>query len=118
MDKVFIKNLQVYGILGIHPHEQRSPQRIQISLTVETDIQKASKSDDIRQTVNYSTLTDQIVQFVEKSHYRTIEALIQALADDILKNESINSLWLKIEKPNAVPRADSVGVEISRSQTP
>jgi 7,8-dihydroneopterin aldolase/epimerase/oxygenase len=118
MDKVFIKNLQVYGILGIHPHEQRSPQRIQISLMVETDIQKASQADDIRQTVNYSTLTEQIVQFVEKSHYRTIEALILALADEILKNNKIFSIWLRIEKPNAVPRADSVGVEISRSKTP
>lgn len=118
MDKVFIKNLQVYGILGIHPHEQRSPQRIQISLTVETDIQKASQADDIRQTVNYSSLTDLILQFVEKSQYLTIEALIQALADEILKIDRINSIWLRIEKPNAVPRADSVGVEISRSNTP
>ncbi|MFW5714077.1 MAG: dihydroneopterin aldolase [Brevefilum sp.] len=117
MDKVFIKNLQVYGILGIHPHEQRSQQRIQISLEVKTDIQKAAEADDIRQTVNYSTLTKQIVQFVENGHYLTIEALIEALAEKILNDEKIDSVWLRIEKPNAVPRADSVGVEITRSKT-
>lgn len=115
MDKVFIRNLQTYGILGIHPHEQRSPQRIQISLIAETDIKGAAKLDDISKTVNYSTLTELIVQFVEDSQYLTIEALIEALADEILKNAKINSVWLRIEKPNAVPRADSVGVEISRS---
>jgi dihydroneopterin aldolase len=114
MDKVIIQNLQVYGILGIHPHEQRTPQRIQISLKVDTDIQRAAAADDIQQTVDYSTLAKQIVQFVEEGQFLTIEALIEALAGKILSNEKINSVWLRIEKPNAVPRAESVGVEITR----
>jgi dihydroneopterin aldolase len=118
MDKVFIKNLQTYGILGIHPHEQRSPQRIQISLSVDTDIRSAAAADDIRETVNYSTITKQIVEFVEQSQFLTIEALIEALADQLLAHQKINSVWLRIEKPNAVPRAESVGVEITRSKTP
>ncbi len=118
MDQVFINNLQIYGILGIHPHEQRTPQRIQISLRVDTDIQSAAQADDIQQTVNYSTLTDQIVHFVEAGHFLTIEALIEALSAEILSNDRINSVWLRIEKPNAVPRAESVGVEITRSKSP
>lgn len=118
MDKVFINNLQTYGILGIHPHEQRSPQRIQISVIVDTDIKKAAEGDDIRDTVNYSTITQRIVHFVEQSRFLTIEALIEALADQLLEDPKINSVWLRIEKPNAVPRAESVGVEISRSKAP
>lgn len=118
MDKVFINNLQVYGILGIHAHEQRSPQRIQISLQAETDIKEAAEGDDIRKTVNYSSLTDLIVEFVEGSNFGTIEALIEALAREILVNDKIESVWLRIEKPNAVPRADTVGVEIARSKKP
>jgi 7,8-dihydroneopterin aldolase/epimerase/oxygenase len=117
MDKVFIKNLQVYGILGIHPHEQRSQQRIQISLKAETDIHNAANADDIQETVNYSTLSNLIVQFIEDSQFLTIEALIEALAEKILIDRRIKSVWLRIEKPNAVPRAETVGVEINRSQT-
>jgi len=118
MDKIFIKNLQVYGILGIHPHEQRSPQRIQVSLKVDTDIRNAAKKDDIREAVNYSSITNLIVQFIEESQFLTIEALIEALAKKILEDQKIHSVWLRIEKPNAVPRAKSVGVEITRSRTP
>jgi dihydroneopterin aldolase len=118
MDKIFIKNLQVYGILGIHPHEQRSPQRIQVSLKVETDIHDAAEKDDIRQTVNYSSITNLIVHFIEESQFLTIEALIEALAKKILQDPKIHSVWLRIEKPNAVPRAKSVGVEIKRGKTP
>ncbi len=116
MDKVFIKNLHVYGILGIHPHEQRTPQEIRISVEVTTDITKAAKGDDVNQSVNYSTLSKQIIQFIDDSQYLTIEALIEALASEILANERIANVWLRIEKPNAVPKADSVGVEITRSK--
>ena len=117
MDKIFIENLRVYGILGIHPHEQRTNQEIRVSVAVTTDITKAAENDDIRQSVNYSTLSKNIIQFIEVSNYLTIEALIEALASEILINELVTDVWLRIEKPNAVPKADSVGVEITRTKT-
>jgi len=42
--------------------------------------------------------------------------LIEGLAAEILCDERIASIWLRVEKPKAVPAADSVGVEISRSR--
>lgn len=114
MDKIFISKLQVYGYLGIHVHEQQIPQLIQVSLSVSTDISNAAIHDDIHQTINYSTLAKQITQLVNVSHYRTIEGLIEALATEILLDKQIIDLWLRIEKPNAVPNTDSVGVEITR----
>jgi dihydroneopterin aldolase len=116
MDKIFIKNLHVLGILGIHPHEQRTPQEIRISVTVTTDITQAAQNDDILQSVNYSTLAKEIICFIESSHYLTIEALIDALAEKILANNLVNEVWLRIEKPNAVPEAESIGVEITRNR--
>jgi len=116
MDKIFIDNLIVFGILGIHPHEQRKKQLIRISVEVTADITEASKNDDVEKTIDYSALSENIIQFIDDSSYGTIEALIEALADRILKNFDIESVWLRIEKPNAVPQADSVGVEIERSK--
>lgn len=114
MDKIFIRNLEVFGILGIHLHEQRKPQLIRISLKASTDIQNAAENDNIHDTVNYSTLAKDITKFVEQSSFLTIEALVESLAHKILKNERIKKVWLRVEKPNAVPGADSVGVEINR----
>ena len=116
MDKIFIKNLQVYGILGINAHEQRTPQEIRISATASTDIKNAAQADDITQTINYSTLAKRIAKFIEAHPSLTIEALIEALAADILQDKRITSIWLRVEKPNAVPTAESVGVEITRSR--
>lgn len=114
MDKIFINKLQVYGYLGIHLQEQQIPQLIQISLSTTTDIRNAAMNDDIRQTINYSTLAKKIKHFISVSHFRTIEGLIEALAAEILKDSRISSLWVRIEKPNAVPNSESVGVEITR----
>jgi len=116
MDRIFIDNLKVFGILGIHPHEQAQPQLIRISVSASTNIQRAAKADDIHQTLNYSTLSKQIITFVEDHHFLTIEALIESLAQMILNMDHICEVHLRIEKPNAVPRADCVGVEITRTK--
>jgi dihydroneopterin aldolase len=114
MAKLFIDNLIVFGILGIHPHEQRKKQLIRVSVEVEADISESAKNDDVNKTIDYSALSDYIIKFIDDSNYGTIEALIEALAESILKNFNIENVWLRIEKPNAVPQADSVGVEIER----
>lgn len=114
MDIIFIDNLETSGILGIHPHEQMEPQPIRVSARIGADISKAAADDDINQSVNYSTLSKKIIEIIDKSHFYTVEALSHALADGILEDDRIQSLWLRIEKPNAVSKAESVGVEINR----
>jgi 7,8-dihydroneopterin aldolase/epimerase/oxygenase len=116
MDRIFIDNLQVEGILGVHPHEQRALQKIRISASLTTDITQAAAADDVLKSVNYSTLTKDIILFIKQSHYRTIEALIEALAAKILTNERVESVWLRVEKPDAVPETETVGVEITRTK--
>lgn len=114
MDKIFIKNLRLSGILGIHHREQQTPQPILINAAILADIRKAAEEDDIHQTINYSTLADKITGLVQSSHYYTVEALISAIADMILQDNRIGEVWLRIEKPDAVDAAESVGVEITR----
>ena len=116
MDKIFIDNLIVFGILGIHPHEQRKKQVIRVSVEVTTDISEAAENDDVKKTIDYSALSEDIINFIEESSFGTIEALIVALAERILEKFDIESIWLRIEKPSAVPQADSVGVEIERQK--
>lgn len=114
MDTIFIKNLTAHGILGIHPHEQKSPREIRLSVEVFLDITDAGAQDDINRTVNYSTLAKRIISIIETHAFLTIEALAEALAAEILAEWPVEGVRLHIEKPNAVPQAESVGVEITR----
>ena len=117
MDKIFIRNLKAIGTLGIHPHEQKTPREILVSVELSTDISKAAENDDIHATINYATLARSIQAYINAHVFLTIEALIEALAVEILQNPLIEELWLRVEKPGAVPNADMVGVEISRRRT-
>ncbi len=116
MDKIFVRNLKVSGILGIHKHEQETPQTIIVNVVVTADISAAAANDDIHQTVNYSTVAKMIAKTIQDNHFLTVEALITTLADLILEDTRIHEVWLKIEKPDALTDADSVGVEITRSR--
>jgi len=56
MDKVFIKDLRVQGILGIHEWERVTPREIVINVTLYADTRRAARTDDIADCVDYSAM--------------------------------------------------------------
>ena len=61
-DKINIKNLVVYGVIGINPWERETKQKIEIDLEIESNLSQAMKSDNINDTVNYRTISKKIIQ--------------------------------------------------------
>ena len=116
MDKVFIKNLRAHGIIGIHPYERETPQDILINVTVYTDTHRAAQTDDIEDCVNYSTLSRKLKAHAESAARLTVEALANDLAEICLQEKGVKKASVKVEKPDAVPSAQSVGVEVERVQ--
>jgi len=116
MDKVFIKDLLVRGIIGIRDWEREKPQDILINVTVFTDISQAAKSDDIKDCVDYSALSKKLQAHAETAARLTVEALANDLAMICLKENLVNKVIVKVEKPGAVRFAKSVGVEIERKR--
>jgi FolB domain-containing protein len=114
MDKVFIKNLRAHGIIGIHPHEREIPQEILINVTVYTDTIRAAKTDDIADCIDYDALAKKLISHAESAARRTVEALANDLAEVCLRDQRIEKVILRAEKPDAVSSAKSVGVEVER----
>ena len=116
MDKVFIKDLLVRGIIGIREWEREKPQDILINVTVFTDISQAAKTDDIKDCVDYSALSKKLQAHAETAARLTVEALANDLAMICLKENLVKKVIVKVEKPGAVRFAKSVGVEIERKR--
>ncbi len=116
MDKIFIKDLKVRGILGIHDWERVTPREIIINVTVYADTKKAAKTDDISDCVNYSALAKKVRAHVEYAARMTVEALANDLADICLQEPKAQKVVVRVEKPRAVPEAESVGVEVERKR--
>ena len=116
MDKILIKNLRAHGIIGVYPHERETPQEIIINITVFTDTQRASQTDDIADCVDYDTLVKKVKAYTESAARFTVEALANDLAEICLQDDGVEKVNVRVEKPSAVPSAQSVGVEVERAR--
>jgi FolB domain-containing protein len=116
MDKVFIKDLLVRGIIGVNDWERKRAQDILINITVFTDTGRAAESDNIRDCVDYSALAKKIQAHAEAAARLTVEALANDLAKICLEQTNVMRVIVRVEKPGAVRFAKSVGVEIERGR--
>ena len=117
-DKVLINNLTVDAILGILPNERVQTQQVVINLTIFTDTQPAAKSQTIADTLNYAKLAYQAAQLTVEGEYLLIESLVEDLAALTLDHPTAKAVTVRVEKPQAVRDARSVGVEIYRQSLP
>jgi len=116
MDKVFINNLRAHGIIGIYAHERETPQEILINVTVYTDTCRAAQTDDIADCVDYDALAKKVKTHAESAARLTVEALANDLAEICLRENGVEKVIVRVEKPDAVPSAQSVGVEVERAR--
>lgn len=114
MDKVFIKDLHVQGILGINEWERNTPQDILINITLYTITRSKSQDDDLNGCIDYSDLSTRISNMVKTACRYTIEALAEDIASLCLKSDKVQKVIIKVEKPDAITGASSAGVEIER----
>ena len=115
MDKVLIKNLVARGIIGINDWERVKPQEILINITLFGDLLQAGKSDDLEDSINYRTVAKQAQTLAENCQRQTVEALAADIAANCLEVKGVKKVTVRVEKPGAVRFAESVGVEIERS---
>ena len=116
MDKVFIKDLRVQGILGIHEWERVTPREIVINVTLYADTRRAARTDDIADCVDYSAMAKKIRAHAERAARMTVEALANDLAEICLQEPKVRKIVVRVDKPGAVAEADTVGVEIERAR--
>jgi FolB domain-containing protein len=116
MDKVFIKDLRVSGIIGIYERERNTPQEIVINAVMLTDIRKAAETDEIADCVDYEKVANRIREHAQTVRRMTVEALAEDLAQLCLETPGVREVILRVEKTQAIANTGSVGVEITRKK--
>jgi FolB domain-containing protein len=117
-DWIHIHSLSLQCIVGVHEFEKQAPREIIIQLSLNTSLHRAGRSDNLEHSVDYSVVCDNVARFVETSHFELIESLAEGIATLCLKNEKVTTVRVSVEKPGAVPKAQSVSVEITRTRHP
>jgi D-erythro-7,8-dihydroneopterin triphosphate epimerase len=113
---VRISNLKLRTIIGNNDWERDIKQDLVINVTFAYDARKASESDDIKDAVDYKTITKKIIQHVEGSQYHLIEKLAATILKIVMDIPAVQLSTVKIDKPQALRFADSVSIELSDSK--
>jgi len=113
-DKIFIQELKIPCLIGIFDWERKKKQTVSVNIEFPALISKAAKSDDIKDAVDYKKIAKRTIDFVSKSKFYLIEALIENLAALLLKEFKLKEITLQIEKPGAIRGAKTVGIKITR----
>jgi FolB domain-containing protein len=116
MDQIMIRDLRIYGIIGVYEWERNQPQEILINIVLSTDLRKAGRSDNLADTIDYAKIAQKVRDHAEKAGRFTVEALATDLAALCLEEPAVQKVVVRLEKPAAVPDCRSVGVEIERSR--
>lgn len=116
MDIIFLGGLEVDTVIGIYDWERQIRQTIVLDIEMAFDIKAAAATDDIAYALDYKTVSDRVVQFVETSEFFLVETLIERIAELLLGE--FNIAWVKIvlNKRGAISRARDVGIIIERGQ--
>ena len=117
LDRIFIRNLLVRGIVGINPEERANRQDIVVNATFWADTRAAGASDRIEDTVNYRSAAKAMIAHIESDGPQLVEKLAADLVRICFESDPrIQAVELSVEKPGAVRFSRSVGLTIYRTR--
>ena len=113
---VFIKDFIIEEIIGVHEHEKIKKQKIKFNIVLDVNQSSIPNEKDIKSIVDYEKITNKLENLTKSKKYNFLESLAEDSFKEIFKDKRINSVTVKIEKPEAIKSAGSVGVEIFKAR--
>ena len=113
---VFIKDFIIEEIIGFHNHEKIKKQKIKFNIIIDVNQSSLPDEKDIKSIVDYEKITNKLENLTKSKKYNFLESLAEDSFKEIFQDKRINSVTIKIEKPEAIKNAGSVGVEVFKTR--
>jgi 7,8-dihydroneopterin aldolase/epimerase/oxygenase len=101
--------------VGVTTTERENRQRLLVDLSLYLPLSQAGSTEDLNLTLDYAAVTQVLQRHLEKGTFLLVEAMAEQAAELILSEFKPQQVKVRIRK-FSVPHADSVGVEILRSE--
>lgn len=117
-DRITLVGMRFVGRHGVSDQERGEPQPIEVDLAVRLDLSRPATTDQLADTINYSTLFDLTREVVEERSFHLLEALAGAIAEAVLAAHPVDDVEVRVRKPKApLPGAfETVEVRIRRTR--
>ncbi|HYO43935.1 MAG TPA: dihydroneopterin aldolase [Candidatus Limnocylindrales bacterium] len=118
-DRIILDAMVFQGTHGVYLDEQQNPQPFEVDVELVMNLQPAGLTDDLAQTIDYSRVFDTCRQIVESTRFNLIEALAEAIAQEILAGFPADEVTIRIRKPKVKMGGTlrAAGVEIRRRRS-
>ena len=119
MDKIIIKDLEVYAFHGVHSEEKKLGQMFIVSVDIFTDLKQAAQTDDLLNTIHYGYVCKDIERVMSSFDYNLIETVAYKIIETLMeKYPTINSIKASVKKPWAPlgKHLKYVAIEIERTR--
>ena len=116
-DLIEIKGIKSFGYHGVFESENIAGQHFFVDVLLELDLARASVSDDVTDTVNYSEITDLVVEEITGERVALIEKLAGRILDRIKSSyPQVVNVSVTVHKPQAPVNAqvEDISVTIKR----
>jgi len=113
---ILIKDFIINEIIGIYKHEKTNKQKIIFNLVIDVNPNTTPDENNLASIVDYEKITNKLKKLIKSKSYNFLESLAEDSFKEIFKDKRINSVKIKIEKPEAIKNATSVGIEVFKSR--
>ncbi|HPC35308.1 MAG TPA: dihydroneopterin aldolase [Candidatus Marinimicrobia bacterium] len=116
MGIVRLNNMVFYGYHGVAEPEKILGGKIEVDVELEFDMTKVITTDHLTDTINYEKVYQLVQEVVTQAKFFLIEALAGKILNEIFNHHPVESVRVRIRKPNAPIKGvlDTVEVEIFR----
>ena len=114
---VFIKDFIIKEIIGFYKHEKIKKQKIKFNVVLNVSQDSVPDEKNIKSIVDYEKITNTLENLTKSKKYNFLESLAEDSFKEIFEDARINSAKVKIEKPEAIKNAGSVGVEVFKTRS-
>ena len=113
---VFIKDFIIDEIIGFYEHEKIKKQKIKFNIVLDVNQNLIPNEGDIKSIVDYEKITNKLKNLTKSKKYNFLESLVEDAFKEIFDDKRINSVTIKIEKPEAIKNPESVGVKVFKTR--
>jgi 7,8-dihydroneopterin aldolase/epimerase/oxygenase len=113
MSRISIVDLEVFYRVGVPDAERAQPQRLLLTVEMDSDFSDAAKSDSIADTIDYFAVTQRLLKFGEGKSWKLIEKLAADIADLVLAEFKPQSVSVEMKK-FIIPQARFVSVSLTK----
>lgn len=114
--KIIINKMALNMFIGVHDFEKEQKQKVLVSVEATLTNDGHWQADELGNTLNYETLVNGISNIADRAHINLVETFAEEIAQLCLKDPRVNTVKVKVEKPDIFAFIGSVAVEILRNR--